>query len=86
MFREATTVIVLCLGMPLLLLFCVYGCHYCYCSVFRDATTVIASSPSSTSVLLKIHFESLLHSVNSDVNMQHLKECVRSTGNFYIII
>ena len=55
-------------------------------SVFRDATTVIASSPSSTSALWKIHFESLLHSVNSDVNMQHLKECVRSTGHFDIII
>ena len=55
-----------------------------YKKVISIATTLNgASNPSSISAMWKVHFESLLNSVNSDVNIQHVKECVQNTGDFY---
>ena len=55
-----------------------------YKKVTPTATNVSgATNPSSMSAMWKVHFESLLNSVNSDVNLQHVKECVQNVGNFY---
>ena len=46
-----------------------------YNKVMPIATTVNGvSNPSSISTMWKVNFESLLNSVNSYVNMQHVKE------------
>ena len=49
-----------------------------YEKVTPTATTVSgATNPSSMSAMRKVHFESLLNSVKSDVNMRHVKECTK---------